>query len=873
MKNHQGSFPNPQASILFLVTFACVAVLAGAPSHAADVPSAAATWQSKIHPRVLADTATGRRASAVILLAEQADLRAAHSITDADARGWYVYRALTATAERSQAPLRRWLKLRGVPYHTFWAANMLVVDADRDLIGALAARTDTRTIESNAPIRGVDDPPTFAEAETTGTAAVEWGVSNVNAPALWAMGYTGQGIVIAVQDSGMQWDHPALQPHYRGWNGSTADHSHNWHDAIHDAVGNPCGNDALVPCDDHGHGTHTTGTTSGNDGLGNQIGVAPGARWIGCRNMDSGIGTPARYTECFQFFMAPTDQNGNNPDSTKRPHVMNNSWICPPSEGCAANTLETIVSNAEAAGIFVVASAGNSGPGCGSVNDPPPIYAAAFSVGAYDSTNTLAGFSSRGPVTVDGSNRMKPDIAAPGVNVRSAYPINTYTSLQGTSMAGPHVVGVVALLWSAQPQLARDVAATKAILEGTANPSLTVSPPEMCGGISSNAIPNNSFGYGRIDALAAFNAVGTPTATATSTPSQPSATPTATRTATPAPTRTATAPPSTPTSTRTPTATPSRPVNDSCSGAISITGNPFANVVVTTGSTTEATDPYPSCGNLSRARSVWYRFTAPSSGRITANTFGSNYNTILSAFTGACGALTPVPGACNDNASFLTLLSQISFNATAGTAYYFMVSSYTPLADTLSFRFTFQPSTPAATPTPTRSAVATATRTWTVPSAATPTQTATRTSTATPARATATPTGSSGVANDSCSTATTVLSLPYSATTSVTAATTSSSDPAPRCGNGSRAKSVWYKYTTPFTRIVTADTFGSDYDTILSLYAGSCGAPQSLFGVCSDNANGTLQSQITFTAWARTTYYFMVTSSTGLGATSVFNMR
>ena len=839
----------PPAVNFFLVAFACVAVLAGAPSHAADVPSAAATWQSKIHPRVLADTAAGQRASAVILLAEQADLGAAYGIRDADARGWYVYRTLKAHAARTQATLRGWLRARGVHYRAFWAANMLVVDADRPLIEALAARADTRMIESNASILGVDDPPLLAQAETIGSAGIEWGVSNVNAPALWAMGYTGQGIVIAVQDSGMQWDHPALQPHYRGWNSSTADHNYNWHDAIHDAVGNPCGNDALAPCDDHGHGTHTTGTTCGDDGLGNQIGVAPGARWIGCRNMDRGFGTPARYTECFQFFIAPTDQNGSNPDPTKRPHVMNNSWGCPPSEGCAANTLETIVSNAEAAGIFVVGSAGNSGPGCGSVNVPPAIYASAFSVGAYDNTNTLAGFSSRGPVTVDSSNRMKPEIAAPGVDVRSAYPINTYTSMQGTSMAGPHVVGVVALLWSAQPQLARDIATTKAILESTANPSLIVNPPEMCGGISSNATPNNSFGYGRIDALAALNGVATPTATATSTPSQPSATPTVTRTATPTPTRTATVPPNTPTSTRTPTAAMSPPVNDRCSGATNITANSSTDVVATTGCTTDATDPYPSCSDMSRARSVWHRFTAPSNGRITANTYGSSYHTILSAFTGACGAFTMVPGACNDNTGLSGSLSQISFNATAGTTYYFMVSSYTASGGTLSFNFTFQPATPTATRTPTRAP------------------------TGTPARPTATPTGSSAVPNDLCSTATTVMSLPYSATTAVTAATTSSSDPTPSCGNRSRAKSVWYRYTPTFSRIVTADTFGSNYDTILSLYTGSCGALQPVLGACNDNANGTLQSRITFTAWAQRTYYFMVTSSTGSGTTSVFNMR
>jgi len=508
-------------SSLARVVLVWAAASAGVPSHAADVPRVAA-WDGKIAPRVWADAAAGQRVSAVVLLADQADLSAAYTMTDADARGRYVYHTLTTHAARTQAPLRGWLEAHGVRYRTFWAANMLVVDGDRDLVETLARRTDTRAIESNAPMRWVDEPRTRAEAFTAGPAGVEWGVSSVNAPAVWAMGHTGEGMVIAVQDTGTHWDHPALKPHYRGWNGSAADHSYNWHDAIHDAVDNPCGNDATAPCDDSGHGTHVTGTALGDDGEGNQIGVAPGARWIGCRNMDGGVGTPARYTECFEFFMAPTDQSGGHPDPTRRPHVINNSWVCPPSEGCAANTLEAIVHNTEAAGIFVVASAGNAGPDCDTITDPPALYAAAFSVGAYDRTNTLAEFSSRGPVTVDGSNRLKPDIAAPGVDVRSAIPPDSYASLQGTSMAGPHVAGVVALLWSAQPLLARNIARTKALLESTAQPNIMLSPPQTCGGIASDTIPNNSFGYGRIDALAAVNAalLATATPTATTTPTE-----------------------------------------------------------------------------------------------------------------------------------------------------------------------------------------------------------------------------------------------------------------------------------------------------------------------------------------------------------------
>lgn len=220
--------------------------------------------------------------------------------------------------------------------------------------------------------------------------------------------------------------------------------------------------------------------------------------------MNQGDGTPATYIECMEFFLAPYPVNGTptQGDPDKAPDITTNSWSCPPSEGCAPNTLLQAVEAQRAAGIMMVVAAGNAGPSCSSVLDPPGIYDANYSVGAFDHrNNTIAGFSSRGPVTVDGSSRLKPDISAPGVGIRSAWSTSTtsFNSISGTSMATPHVGGAVALLWSAQPALAGNVSFTEQILN---NAAVHVSSTS-CG---SNGVPNNAYGHGRLDIKAAVDA-------------------------------------------------------------------------------------------------------------------------------------------------------------------------------------------------------------------------------------------------------------------------------------------------------------------------------------------------------------------------------
>ena len=334
---------------------------------------------------------------------------------------------------------------------------------------------------------------------------------------MWQMGYQGEGVVVAGQDTGYDFDNGLILTKYRGYEDSlTIDHNFNWHDAIdtlnplnndtiNDPSVNPCGFLSEFPCDDHGHGSHTMGTMIGSD-TANQIGVAPEASWIGCRNMDRGWGMPSTYTECFEWFLAPTDLEGQNPDPSKAPHVINNSWGCPPQEGCSMDNwsfMETVINNLTAAGTVVVVSAGNDGnSGCSSVRNPAAIFENSFTVGATRDNDKKPGFSSIGPVMVDSSGRLKPDVMAPGVGVRSIWLNDIFISIQGTSMAGPHVAGAVALLINAKPSLAGQVDEIKELLRSTA---VQLIDSTECNGDTALTSPNFYFGYGRIDVLAAVN--------------------------------------------------------------------------------------------------------------------------------------------------------------------------------------------------------------------------------------------------------------------------------------------------------------------------------------------------------------------------------
>jgi serine protease AprX len=460
-----------------------------------------AAWKAKVDPVVLKKIETETSVEFIAVLKQQADVSAADNLETKEEKGMFVYNSLRAAAEHSQGEIVSLLTKANATFQPFWVVNCVSIKADIATLQAVAELASVESIIENATCVAPKLATTAAK-ETADPQGVTWGISKTKANLVWTqLNVKGKGAVVAGEDTGYDWTHPALKSQYRGWNGSTADHNYNWHDAVH-ATGSSCGKDSPEPCDDNEHGTHTMGTMVGGNGGGTDIGMAPEAKWMGCRNMNANNGTVTSYVECFQFFLAPTDLGNKNADPAKAPHVINNSWVCPTSEGCNTNTFPTIekaVTNLRSAGVVIVGSAGNdyATVGCSSVREPVAVFEGTFTVGSTTSSDGISSFSNHGPVKNYGT-RISPDISAPGSGIYSSIPGGGYKNLDGTSMAGPHVAGLVALIISANPALAGKVATIEDIIQSTA-----VKLYSSACGSSSTALPNNTFGYGRIDALAA----------------------------------------------------------------------------------------------------------------------------------------------------------------------------------------------------------------------------------------------------------------------------------------------------------------------------------------------------------------------------------
>src|SRR5205823_6493867 len=262
---------------LFIVAAAIAALGAFGSSHATNQASSSeqTTIATKIAPWVMEHTTNGQQAEFFVVLADKADLSGAAALPTKSQKGAYVYNALWSKSQATQGPILQWLGERGVKYQPFYIVNAILVNGSREIAEALADRADGARVAGNPQIpNSLPQPDAAADASSQPAApkTIEPGINYTHAPQVWALGFNGQNIVVASADTGQRWTHNALKPHYRGWDGVTADHDYNWHDSIHNSVGNPCGNNAQQPCDDFFHGTHTTGTAIGDDGGANQIG-------------------------------------------------------------------------------------------------------------------------------------------------------------------------------------------------------------------------------------------------------------------------------------------------------------------------------------------------------------------------------------------------------------------------------------------------------------------------------------------------------------------------------------------------------------------------------------------------------------------------
>ncbi|MCX4827888.1 S8 family serine peptidase [Streptomyces sp. NBC_01016] len=491
----------PRPSRRRRAVWAAASLTATAALFSSPLPAVADTTapahSDKVDSALEKAVAKGDDATFFVVLKDQADLSGAKKQRTHAAKAKAAYKELRAHAKESQRSLNSFLDKEKVGHTDYWIANAVQVTGDQDLVAQLAKRDDVKQIVKRHSFK-LDDMETSdkkvtktrtasgTEASADSEETPEWGISDIKADQVWdEYKDRGEGIVVASVDSGVQYDHPDLVKQYRGNNGDGSfTNDYNFYDPS-----GTCPSDG-TPCDNAGHGTHTMGTMVGANG----IGAAPNAKWIAAKGCASDTCYDDDLLAAGQWILAPTDHNGQNPRPDLAPNIVNNSWGDPYG---TAPFYQDILDAWDSAGIFAAFAAGNEGNGttC-STTHPPGSQESSYGVGAYDSAGKIADFSSFGPSPLDGS--AKPNITAPGVNIRSTWPGSAYNTIQGTSMATPHVAGSVALLWAAVPSLVGKIDETRALLnEGARDVDDT-----HCGG---TAGMNNVWGEGKLDALATID--------------------------------------------------------------------------------------------------------------------------------------------------------------------------------------------------------------------------------------------------------------------------------------------------------------------------------------------------------------------------------
>ncbi|GAB3805875.1 bacillopeptidase F [Virgibacillus kimchii] len=395
---------------------------------------------------------------------------------------------LKSTAMESQQKVKQFLEDQekignAADIRSYHIVNGMAVTATKEVADKLASFSDVEKLLPNEKRELIEVADADADVPQNDPAEIEWNIDRVGAPAVWDMGVDGQGTVVASIDTGADWEHPALQDKYRGYDPATGevDHTYSFYDPV---------NGEEEPYDDQDHGTHVTGIMVGSEADGsNQVGVAPGAQWISVQAFTPSGAYDADLLDAAQWILAPGD------DVTKAPDVVNNSWGGGPG---LDEWYRDAVTAWRAAEIFPAFAAGNTtltnpgGPGSVAV---PANYPESFATGSTNSSDALSSFSLEGPSPYD---EIKPDISAPGEGIRSTLPGGGYGGMSGTSMASPAVAGVVALLRSANAGL--DVDTMEEILMEMADSETGTddSFPES---------PNNGYGYGLVDAYAAVSSV------------------------------------------------------------------------------------------------------------------------------------------------------------------------------------------------------------------------------------------------------------------------------------------------------------------------------------------------------------------------------
>lgn len=425
--------------------------------------------------------------SLFVIMSDQVDLKEANLIKEPIQKRGYVYQTSTEFATATQTDLVDFLNKFRIEYKQYYLVNAIEVKAGPFWKWVIRLRKDVDRVLENPYLRPLPEEIPINSGKEFSVDEPLWNLEMLGVDKVWEeFNVYGEGIIIGQADSGVDGNHPALRDQFVG---SGENPNYSWYDPWFGTS---------FPVDTSGHGTHTLGTI-----LGKKIGIAPKADWIGCVNLGRNLGNPGYYLSCMQFLLAPIPETGNTLSDGKPEfgaNILNNSWGCPEIEGCDPLVFEQAVYALRSAGVFVVSSAGNNGYyGCESITDPLAIYQDVLTVGAIDQMGEIASFSSLGPVVVDGSGRIKPELVAPGVDVFSSMPNASYGILSGTSMAGPHVVGTVALMWSANPGLIGKIELTEEILIKTASDFEGIYP--SC--VNTSSKPNSAVGFGVLNTFKA----------------------------------------------------------------------------------------------------------------------------------------------------------------------------------------------------------------------------------------------------------------------------------------------------------------------------------------------------------------------------------